>query len=344
MKIISLDIKNADLQTFERLHTLFMRIEAERNPDDPPLSLELLKQRWRNEPDFVKLQAWAVEQSAEQPFVAFAWAAYLETEENRHLMQAMSNVLPEYRRQGLGRQLLGQITKYTHIQQRHLLLFTTSSRVPAGAAFMQAMGATMAMESHSNELCLADINPALLGSWLEAGQKLTDMYTLQFWNSPYTERQIPDMLVLQELVNQAPREDLDVEDFRTTAEQLRQLDLSLIASGQQRWTAVIHERSTGRPVGFTELFLETQRPGLIQQGLTGVFPEFRNHGLGRWLKAAMLERLMRQWPEARIIRTANAGSNAPMLKINTELGFHAAHVQQAWQVELEQAEAFATRA
>ena len=111
MKIISLDIKNADLQTFERLHTLFMRIEAERNPDDPPLSLELLKQRWRNEPDFVKLQAWAVEQSAEQPFVAFAWAAYLETEENRHLMQAMSNVLPEYRRQGLGRQLLGQITK-----------------------------------------------------------------------------------------------------------------------------------------------------------------------------------------------------------------------------------------
>ena len=208
---------------------------------------------------------------------------------------------------------------------------------------MHALGATMAMESRPNELRLSDVKPDLVQSWLTASQRLEAQYSLAFWDDAYTEQQIPDMLLLHELVNQAPREDLNVEDFRITSEQLRQADESLIARGQQRWTAVVYERSTGRPVGFTEVILEQQRPEIIHQGLTGVFPEFRNHGIGRWLKAAMLDRILRDWPQGRIIRTGNAGSNAPMLKINSELGFRADHVDQAWQVDLEQAERFVKR-
>lgn len=341
MNLIDIDIKNADMASFERIHSLFTCIETERNPDDPPISIEMLKQRWQNQPDFVNIQAWVIEPQPDQPFVASAWAVYLETEENRHLMQVMIGVLPAFRRQGLGRRLLQQIVEYTRSKQRQLLLFMTSSRVPAGVAFMQAMGATMAMESRPNELRLAEVQVELVQRWLAAAQGLETNYSLHFWDDAYTDSQIPDMLLLHELGNQAPRDDLDLEDFRITAEQLRQADESLIARGQQRWTAVVHERRTGRPVGFTELILERERPALLHQDLTGVFPEFRNQGIGRWLKAAMLDRVLREWPEGRVIRTGNAGSNAPMLKINSELGFRADHVNQAWQVDVEQAGRFA---
>ena len=77
----------------------------------------------------------------------------------------------------------------------------TSSRIPAGAAFMHALGATMAMESRPNELRLSDVKPDLVQSWLTASQRLEAQYSLAFWDDAYTEQQIPDMLLLHEPVS-----------------------------------------------------------------------------------------------------------------------------------------------
>src|SRR5215831_3939024 len=44
-------------------------------------------------------------------------------------------------------------------------------------------------------------------------------------------------------------------------------------------------------------------------------------GLGKWLKAAMLDHLRRAHPDTIWISTENAGSNAPMLSINRALGY-----------------------
>lgn len=39
------------------------------------------------------------------------------------------------------------------------------------------------------------------------------------------------------------------------------------------------------------------RPMILEQGFTGVYPEYRNKGLGRWLKAEMMQRILRERPE-----------------------------------------------
>jgi len=74
--------------------------------------------------------------------------------------------------------------------------------------------------------------------------------------------------------------------------------------------------------------------------MTGVFPQYRNQGLGRWLKAAMLERVLRERPEVKFVRTGNADSNAAMLKINNQLGFKPYIASALWQVELSKVQGY----
>jgi hypothetical protein len=69
-------------------------------------------------------------------------------------------------------------------------------------------------------------------------------------------------------------------------------------------------------------------------------PEFRERGLGRWLKAGMLTRVLAEHPEVRFVRTANADSNAAMVKLNYELGFRPYVSRTVWQVSLEQVESY----
>lgn len=102
----------------------------------------------------------------------------------------------------------------------------------------------------------------------------------------------------------------------------------------------IHD-GTGETAGYTELFYDPKVPHVIQQSGTAVIPAHRGHGLGKWLKAAMLERALRDWPTARLIRTGNADSNAPMLAINTRLGFKPAWADSIWEVGIADARRYA---
>lgn len=54
----------------------------------------------------------------------------------------------------------------------------------------------------------------------------------------------------------------------------------------------------------------------------------------------MVERLVRERPQARWVRTWNAHVNAPMLKINDEIGFRPYVNSIEWQVERETVAAY----
>lgn len=73
-------------------------------------------------------------------------------------------------------------------------------------------------------------------------------------------------------------------------------------------------------VGLSELHLPiATRPGTLHNGLTGVLPEWRGHGVALALKlAAARAALERGFTHS---RTGNHSVNRPMLAVNGRLGF-----------------------
>ncbi len=334
------DFAHATDAEYEALNRHFNRAQAETLPDDPPIPLEETVAQMRNVPPFVSVEAWAGWNPDKTEMIASSVVSFLKTEENTHLIQFGLSVDQEYRRQGLGRELLRFCADAARREGRRLMMTDTNERVPAGAALMTRLGAERGMQMHTNQLVLAELDSALLAQWQEDGAARASGFTLGFWDGPYPDDQIEAIAKLTDVMNTAPRENLDMEDMHFTPEQIRQQEKMMAAMGTQHWTIYAAETATGRFAGFTEVNWNPNRPEIISQGGTGVFPEFRGFGLGRWLKATMLDRILNDRPQAKFVRTGNADSNAAMLGINHALGFMPYISRTVWQLDTAEALAY----
>ena len=190
------------------------------------------------------------------------------------------------------------------------------------------------------QLDLQDVDRSLLCGWIERAAERASGFEVGFWDGPYPEEALEQVGKVKAAMDEAPHQDLDVEDFKWTPEVLRQLDENLVRRNITRWTFYAREIATGNLAGFTELLWSPGNPIVGQQGDTGVLNEYKNQGLGRWIKAAMLEKVLADKPETRYVRTGNATTNEPMRKINQELGFKLFRSAWIWQMDVSQAQKF----
>ncbi len=333
IEVTEFDPRSAAEAEFIANNAFINRINAEIWPDDPPQTLDETKRNYRAVPAFWTPREWLVRDAAGE-VIANATVGWPEVEENRHLAESWIGVMPEWRRQGVATRLLRLVAERARDVGRTMLLASSFSTVPAGEAFLARMGAKMGMAGYSNQLRIGDLNRELVRTWLERARILEPEFELGLWVGPYPEERLEAIARLRAVMNTAPRDELDVEDQRPTAGHIRQSEESMTRRGIERWSMYVQERSTENLVGFTEVYWNALRPDFLGQGDTGVFPEYRERGIGTWLKAAMLERVLRDRPEVRLIRTGNAQSNAPMLSINSQLGFRPYLSRYAWQVEV----------
>ncbi|MHA2276989.1 MAG: GNAT family N-acetyltransferase, partial [Candidatus Kariarchaeaceae archaeon] len=123
-----------------------------------------------------------------------------------------------------------------------------------------------------------------------------------------------------ETVNQTPRQDLDLNDFVYTKEMLRKEEEDAERIGRVKIRLLAIEENDDIS-GFTEIVYLPETKVRATQGLTSVKKEYRERGLGKMVKAAMLLKIKNEFPEVEYVMTDNATDNAPMLAINQKLGF-----------------------
>jgi GNAT superfamily N-acetyltransferase len=335
IQIHSFNTKGASQAEYAALNRHNNCICLERLPDDPPVPLDETIQNLLSIPSYADLKLWVAWNPDQNEIVAQGNVVFLLMEENKHLAQFDITVLPEYRLRGLGRQFLGVIADATQNMNRRLLMTSTVDRMPSGAALMKRVGGQKGLEGHTNQLRVADLDRGRMTDWLARGHGNLAEFDLGFWDGAYPEEKLQEVAELYEITNQQPFGELEIEDTHMTPEQIRQMENNIFASGNQRWTFYVMDRATGKFAGYTETVWNPSRPEVLRQDMTGVFPQYRNKVLGRWLKAAMLDKVLKERPQVKYVRTGNADSNAAMLKINTELGFKPYTADTLWQVELQ---------
>jgi len=271
--------------------------------------------------------------------VGLAEAEWREDQpENYDVVWSNLVVAPEVRRRGLGRALVQAVLEDLLPFGRTKLFFMTSERIPAGEGFARFLRAGRGLEEHTNQLVLEERNRVYIQRALE--QAPLERFELEWFDSETWFEHTPSETELEalcrvfEIMNTAPRGDLEFNDEKVTPEQLRQEFEDAHRQDKRWWLLLARDRVSGRYAGFTEVGWHPNRPALVHQHGTGVHLEFRGHGLGAWLKAAMLERIVSEYPGVDRIRTGNADSNAPMLRINHSLGFKPFMASVEWQLDV----------
>ena len=276
------------------LNALMNRARAEAWPEDPPNPVEDTIKSLTNIPPFVHVSLWTLQRS--QEWVAMALANYAEMETNQHLMQFQIYIVPELRRQGIGTELLKLVAKAAQGANRSLLMAESDSMVSGGAEFLQRIGAEMGLATSTNQLKMADLDRAQLQQWQARAQERAADLELGFWDDAYPEDEIDAVAKLLETMNTQPLDDMEIEDVALTPDQIRQIETSLAARGIERWTMYARDPQNGEFAGYTEVFWRPSVPENLRQEATAVVPAYRNRGLGRLLKAAMLEKVLADRP------------------------------------------------
>ncbi len=331
---MQIQLFNTDTATegeWQAAFALEAQFHAEFNPEDAPLQFDEFQRTWRNVLSNGQMMRWLVLDGGRAVARGHVWLSH---DENTHVAKFHLYVAPDERRHGLARQLLQPMVEAAQREDRRLMQTWTESIVPAGERFMQRLGAKAALENRESQLVLAEVDRALLRRWIDGAQERAQGFHLDLIEDTFPEADLAAIGHVFGAMNDAPKGELDIEAETWTPARLRDWEAMMAARGRRRWTLLARETGSGTVVGLTELIMDPQRPESLYQGFTGVLPAYRQRGLGRWLKADMLERILGAWPQAERIRTGNAEANRAMLNINEALGFKPHLVETEWQVEV----------
>lgn len=332
------DVRTAPDDVLAALHDIYAAFEVESRPDVPPTPFAVHVAEWRNAPNFREERNWAAWTG--DTVIGVSGTEIERTGDNEHIVWVWLVVRPEHRRRGLARALLRPVVDHATAEARHTVMGGSWAQVPVGEAFARRLGAEKGLVERESELAVADLDRALMGRWIDEGPVRAPDYDLVWADDRIPPELEEPFCRLFDVTNTAPRDTLDMDDEHLTVEQLREHQDARQRRGAQQITCIARHVPSGELAGFTDVFWHPDEPGKVQQGWTAVHPDHRGRALGKWLKAAMAERLLERWPAADRIVTGNAYSNDAMIGINDEMGFRETRAEIVWQLPLDRLRAF----
>lgn len=326
-----LDPMTASEDDLRSLHALVDAEYAERWPEDPVDPFD----HWRK--DVLSTLSWRrhdrwIVRDGGGAIAAVAVLTSAFTESNRHHADLDTYVRADHRGRGVARALLLAASDRALAEGR-TLLNVGGPDGSTSSSFCDHLGAVRGSIERKSRIVLADLDRPMLEGWVAKATERAVGYSLLAWDGPVPEECLEKFVQLTMVMNTAPRDDLDVEDWIHTPERHRENEARAAEKGLRWWTLVVRHDDSDGLVGYTELEFPPAHPEVAWQEATAVDPRHRDRGIGRWLKATNALRLLDEKPEVRCVDTWNAFSNGPMLGINIAMGFEVVNTFGAYQIE-----------
>jgi GNAT superfamily N-acetyltransferase len=284
--------------------------------------------------------------------------AVLEMTKQDNLHNAYVHVMvhPEFRRQGIGRELLRTVETSAQDHGRNVLQSYSEHRsgfdadaadvlrpktgtgsLPgrsAAVSFARAHGYELEQVERFSVLALPADTLRVEALDSQAAAKAAG-YQLVVWEDSCPEEFLDQYALLrQRMSTDVPLGGIDYEEETWDRARVRQGEEERRRKGCHSLVVAALHVPSGELAGHTFLDCYPEKPEIIYQEDTLVLRDHRGHGLGMLMKAHNLLRAGRLWPEGQRLLTWNAAENEYMLAINVALGFVPAGYEAAWQKRL----------
>ncbi|HEY6627781.1 MAG TPA: GNAT family N-acetyltransferase [Acidimicrobiia bacterium] len=327
LRIEHVDTRTAPEGVLAAMHDLYLEIDSEELPGDPPTPYEQRVLDWRHLPGKQLFAHWILWD--DEALVATS-GAEMNLEQNLDNAFGWVHVRSGHRGRGYGRMLAKPMLDLVEEQKRTRFACAIPRGFETGALAERA-GMKNAFHAQRSRLILADLDWDLVDRWVARAAERASDYDLVFLPPPIVEEHLQAYCDLHDVMNSAPLEDYERDPEVVTPEIWRDFERLDRDRRTEFLVYVARHKESGTFVGLTELIYQRLNPAQAWQVDTGVDAAHREKGLGRWLKAAMLQRLRSEYPLVERIDTDNAGSNQPMLNINITLGFKPILMNHIWQ-------------
>lgn len=307
-----------DAGTAAELAALRNRCEALDAPHSLEETGETLRLRLVHGWDGEGTERLLLAHDARERLTGFA-ALEMPTQENRGLVWFDLMVDPAARRQGVGSALLERVVAVSGEVGRGLLMSRAWCGSP-GATFLKEAGFAQASVAAQRRLYPQQLPRPGDDDLLAQARAVSAGYEVERWRGALTDDLRAQMLGTVESINDAPLDDLRLEDDVFTVDRLRRYDEAQAALQHRLYRVVVRSRADGSPAAHTVVAVDALRPHHAEQHDTSVRREHRGHRLGLRLKLEMLAWLREEEPQLRMVDTWNQESNTHMVAVNDLIG------------------------
>ena len=258
-------------------------------------------------------------------------------------------VLPDYRRQGIGTALFERLEAIAHTEGRRVQIVYTPSpdgpgeRLPSPTGFgsvplsnpevrfLRGRGYLLEQVVRASRLALPVDQAELRRLRAEAAFHAGPDYSVLQWVDRTPSEWLSDLALLNtRMSTDAPSAGLAEPEQLWTSERILQEEEKAAAGPRTTLTSAVLHGPSGHLVGFTQLEVPAESRRAVSQEDTLVLWEHRGRRLGMLLKAASLELLATERPGHPSVMTFNAEENRHMLTVNESIGFAPLGYEGAW--------------
>lgn len=247
-----------------------------------------------------------------------------------HSAELTLHVHPTERRQGVGSRLLDTAVTAARDDSRRCVSAQAEAGSP-GDRFLIARGFRKVLTLRFARLPLAQVDLTALTEIIERPHP---GYRLASWQGTVPDDLAQTFAASRRAMDDMPMEDAEYDPVAWDVDRVRAAAKAIEQRGDQLHTIVAIDITDDSIVGFTELVIPGGGTGDGQHYGTGVLPEHRGHGLGRWMKAESIRQAHRLHPELGGLLTDTADSNTHMRHISDSLGYLPAHTTLQYQLDL----------